>query len=94
MARKYENSKNIAIIEMDLDEALNIGFGPICDNCNDIFMNNGSNRYYIAPMNKLFCKKCVDEWLAKPTTRNYSEDNHYQKVHYNYYAEKLNLPTI
>ena len=94
MARKYENSKNIAIIEMDLKEALDIGFGPICDNCNDVFMNNGSNRYYIASMNKLFCKECVDEWLARPTTRHYEGDNHYEKVHYNYYAEKLNIPTI
>lgn len=94
MAKKYENSKNIAIIEMDLKEALDIGFGPTCNNCNDIFMNNGSNRYYIASMNKLFCKECVDKWLARPTTRRYEEDNYYEKVHYNYYAEKFNIPTI
>jgi hypothetical protein len=94
MARKYENSKDIAVIEMTLDEAINVGFGPICDNCNDIFMNDNEPRYYIPVLNKLFCKECLEEWLNRNTTRRYSEDNHYEKVHYNYYAEKLNLKTL
>lgn len=94
MARKYENSKDIAIIEMTLDEAIKIGFGPICDNCNDIFMNDCEPRYYISVLNRLFCKECTDNWLARPSTRSYPGDRHYEKVHYNYYAEKLNIPTI
>ena len=94
MARKYENSKDIAIIELTLDEASNVGFGPICDKCNDILIMSHKVVYYIPVLNKMFCKNCLEKWLNKDTTRHYSEDNHYEKIHYNYYAEKLNIPTI
>lgn len=94
MAKKYENSKDIAIIELTFDEADKIGFGPICDNCNDILMLSRENVYYIPVLNRLFCKDCLEEWLNRNTTKRYEEDNHYEKVHYNYYAEKLNLETI
>ena len=94
MARKYENSKNFAIIELTFNEADNVGFGPICDNCNDILMLSHENVYYISVLNRLFCKNCLEEWINSPYTRRHEEDNHYEKVHYNYYAEKLNLETI
>lgn len=94
MARKYENSKNIAVIELTLKEATNVGFGPICDMCNDIILDDDTTRYYIPVLNEVFCKKCYKEWINRPSTKHYEEDNHYEKVNYNYYAEKLNLPTI
>lgn len=94
MARKYENSKNIAIIELTFKEADNIGFRPICDYCNDILIISNENVYYIPVLNKLFCKDCLEEWLNRNTTKHHKEDSHYEKVHYNYYAEKLNIPTI
>lgn len=94
MAKKYENSKNIAIIEMNLDEASNVGFGPICDYCNDVSLDKNSIRHYIPVLNKVFCKKCYEKWINNPSTKHYEEDIHYEKLHYNYYAEKLNIPTI
>ena len=94
MARKYKNSKDIAVIEMTLDEASNIGFGPICDHCNDVSLDKNSIRYYIPVLNKLFCKECYKEWINNPTTKHYEEDIHYEKLHFNYYAERLNISTI
>lgn len=94
MAHKCENSKNIAVIELTFDEADKVGFGLICDNCNDIVMLSHENVYYIPVLNRLFCKDCFKEWINSSYTKHHTEDNHYEKVHYNYYAEKLNIPTI
>ena len=94
MARKYENSKNIAVIELTLDEASNVGFGPIWDHCNDVSLDKDSIRYFIPVLEHLLCKECYDKWINNPNTIHYDEDNHYEKLHFNYYAEKLNIPTI
>lgn len=95
MARKVDNDKNIPVIEMSIEEAMNVNIGPICDNCNDPFMISGSNNiYYIPGLNMGFCENCYKEYINKPSTQYYKEDEHYIKVHYNYYAEKLNLETI
>jgi hypothetical protein len=94
MARKYENSKNIPVIEMTLEEASNIGFSPMCDNCKDISLDKNSIRYFVPVREGLLCSKCYENFINNSNTKQYNKDNYYKKVHFNYYAEKLNIPTI
>lgn len=94
MAKRIINNKNIAVIELSIAEARDVNLGPICDHCNDALILSKANVLYVPVLNHLMCKKCYNEWINKPSTRHYPEDEHFEKVHYNYYAEKLNLETI
>lgn len=94
MAKKIENDKGFLIIEMDYLEATNnacFGFDGtiVCDQCNDII---DEKCYYIAIINRAFCKKCCDKFIS--TSKRYKEDIAYEKRHYNFYAEKLELETV
>lgn len=94
MAKKVENDKGFLIIEMDYLEAVKIalfGFDGaiICDQCNDII---NEECYYIAVLNQALCKKCCDDFISK--YKRHDEDIAYEKRHYNFYAEKLELETV
>lgn len=89
MAKKYKNSKGFLIIQMSLMEAFTTcEFGDICDNCNDV-INVNEECYYVAVLNRLFCKNCLLNFVNN-TTRH-KEDINYEKKHYNFYATKLGL---
>lgn len=101
MAKKYDNDKGFLVIEMSYNEAKDIcNFGCVtgeteriivCDNCNDKFDSN-DKIYYFACLNRAFCKECTDDIIANQ--ERYKEDIPYEKRHYNYYAEKLNLKRV
>lgn len=92
MAKKYNNDKGFLIIEMSIPEAtVNCNFGIICDNCNELLVNEESV-YYFAALNRLFCKECTDDIIANQ--ERYEEDIPYEIRHYNYYAKKLNLEEV
>lgn len=105
MAKKYNNDKGFLVIEMSYDEAKDVcGFGVtykdketgivvdhklICDTCNTEVKDN---IYYIAAINRALCKECCDDFISN--VDRYKEDIPYEKRHYNYYAEKLNLDKV
>ena len=94
MAKKVENDKGFLIIEMDYLEAVKIalfGFDGaiICDQWNDII---NEKYYYIAVLNKAFCKNCCDDFISK--YERHEEDIAYEKRHYNFYVEKIELETV
>ena len=97
MAKKYDNDKGFLIIQMELLEALVVcGIGNICDNCNneiDVFEEDGfGDIYYVAAINRAVCKKCCDDFIKGYD--KHSEDESFEKRHYNYYAKKLNLDKV
>lgn len=92
MAKKYNNDKGFLIIEMSIPEAIvNCNFGMVCDNCNELLVDEESV-YYFAALNRLFCKECTDDIIANQ--ERYEEDIPYEVRHYNYYAKKLNLEEV
>lgn len=96
MAKRYDNDKGFLIIQLDPLEAMVNRIGDRCDNCNntiDPFEEDGfGDIYYIAAINRAVCKRCCDDFI-KNMNRN-SEDIPYEKRHYNYYADKLNLEKV
>ena len=97
MAKRYENDKGFLIIQMEpLEALLQCNIGGICDNCNNdinIFEEDGfGDIYYIAAINRAVCKRCCDDFIKNMT--RYKEDIPYEVLHYNFYAEKLNLEKI
>ena len=97
MAKKYNNDKDFLIIEMNYIEAINCNFGIklslnehliICDTCNNE-INKEDNIYYVAVLNKVLCSDCCEDFI-----KGYdkcSEDEIYEKKHYDYYVNKLNM---
>lgn len=90
MARKFENKNGFLIIEMSPSEARSIGFGIsegcVCMNCNNIIKDK---IYYIAALNDVMDKECLDEWLAWAT--RYEEDIPYEQKYYNIYSKSFNI---
>ena len=101
MASQYKNDKGFLVIEMSYDEATilcNFGcqtsedtYFVVCDNCNNR-LTEEDKIYYFAALNRAFCKECTDDIIANQ--ERYDEDIDYEKRHYNYYAEKLNLDKV
>ena len=52
----------------------------VCDDCNEE-INPDDTCYYVAVLNRLFCKKCYDEWIAD--AKYYSQDAPYEERNYN-----------
>lgn len=90
MAKKFKNEKGFLIIEMDKDEAKSIGFGLsegcVCMHCNSIIKDK---IYYIAALNDVMDKECLDAWLAWAT--RYEEDIPYEQKYYDIYSKPLNV---
>lgn len=81
MAKQYQNDKGFLIIEMLPYEAELIGFGLregcVCMHCNNIIKNN---IYYIACLNDVMDKECLDEWYENAI--RYKEDIPYEQRHF------------
>lgn len=83
MAKIFENEKGFKIIEISrgeiLDKLSEFGSIGICDDCG-ITANNG---YYIAVLNKWFCKDCFTEWYGYAI--NYPEDREIEERNFECY---------
>lgn len=101
MAQLYKNDKGFLIIQMThLEATLDCEFGIrtsrftskiLCDTCNNE-LDSFDDIYYVAILNRALCKECCDDFI-KNIDRS-PEDISYEKRHYNYYAEKLNLKKV
>lgn len=69
------NEKGFKIAEVSPDEASRLGWGDICDNCNDEMTGN---RYFVPVLGRrCLCKGCLDEWLDFAI--RFKEDIPYEK---------------
>lgn len=88
MAKQYQNDKGFLIIEMNPTEAKQIGFGPQegceCMHCNNIIKDN---IYYIACLNDVMDKECLDNWYEDAI--RYKEDIPYEEIYYNRIRRRL-----
>lgn len=99
MAEIVENKEGFRVIRMSIEEAIHkceFGFYNvstnttllICDNCNKL-MNNDNEVYYVAVLNRLFCKECYEEWYAHAI--RYKEDAKYEERYFRSYANALGI---
>ena len=90
MAKKFENNKGFLIIDMSPEEARSINFGLeegcVCMSCNGICKDRV---YYIAALNDVMDKKCLDGWLS--TATRYEEDMTYETRYFQLYSKLLNI---
>lgn len=97
MAKKIKNKKGFLIIEMTVEEAINdcmFGYAGeiICDGCNKYTNNPENIIYYIAVLNMVFCKECLDEFLNRQ--EHYEEDEDVEKKNYNFIARMVGLDIV
>lgn len=98
MAKVYKNDKNFLIIEMTGKEASNINFGIETIGCLNIILCGSCNSqieyktiYYIAGINEVMCKDCVDDYIKN--MNHYTDDDSlkYEINHFNFVASKLGM---
>ena len=58
----------------------------VCDDCNEE-IESDETCYYVAVLNRVFCKKCYEKWIAD--AEYYSEDAPYEERNYNRTKLKL-----
>lgn len=69
------NKKKFLVAQLSLEEARKLGWGDICDNCNELMTKE---RFFIPVLGRrCLCKKCFDEWLAGAT--RFEEDIPYEE---------------
>ncbi len=54
----------------------------ICDSCNE----DSFGGYYIAVLNRFYCKKCFERWHEEAVY--YPEDARFEQQHFEYYFNK------
>lgn len=98
MAKRYVNDKGFLILELTKADCQKVGFGNVCDgtcavknNCIPRVFTDEEPRYYIACINSLMCKNCLDAFLA--TQPYYDDDDSldYEDKHYTPIAQKFGL---
>ena len=69
---------------------ISIGGGGclVCDDCNDGILPSDTC-YYVAVLNRVFCKKCYDEWIAG--AKYYSEDAPFEERNYKRTKHELEM---
>lgn len=89
MAKQFQNEKGFMIIEMSPKEAKSIGFGLpegcVCMHCNKIIEDK---IYYIAALNDVMDKKCLDDWYEDAI--RYKEDISYELRYFDRIMQLLN----
>lgn len=97
MAKLYNNNKNFLIIEMTKEEASSLGFGItvpgdlnfiICGSCNDEIKEE---IYYIAGINEVFCKECLEDYIKGMNHCVDYDSLRYEVNHFNVIAQKLGM---
>lgn len=98
MAKVYKNDKNFLIIQMNGEEASNLGFGIeitgclnsiVCGSCNSSIEHK--DIYYIAGINEIMCKDCTYDYIKNMS--HYIDDDsiNYEITHFNIIAQKLGM---
>lgn len=99
MAKVLKNNKNFRVIKLNsLDDIERCGFGfrnnksntieVVCDNCNKL-CNSNEELYYVAVLNRLFCKDCYFNWYSR--AQRYAEDIPYEEKLFKVYAKALGI---
>lgn len=98
MAKIYKNDKNFLIIQMNGEEASNLGFGIeitgclnsiICGSCNSSIEHK--DIYYIAGINEVMCEDCAYDYI-KNMSHYFDDDSiNYEITHFNIIAKKLGM---
>ena len=98
MAKVYKNDKDFLIIEMNGREASNINFGIettgglniiLCGSCNSQIEHK--TIYYIAGINEIMCKDCVDDYIKNMNHYTDVDSLKYEINHFNFVAQKLDM---
>lgn len=86
--KEVKNEKGFLVIEITRAEMVNklaqywcIG---VCDSC----MSSTEVGYYIAVLNRWFCKDCYNEWMQRAV--RYTEDIPYEERNYETYKRIFN----
>ena len=98
MAKVYKNDKNFLIIQMNGEEASNLGFGIeitgclnsiVCGSCNSSIEHK--DIYYIAGINEVMCEDCAYDYIKNMS--HYVDDDsiNYEITHFNIIAQKLGM---
>ncbi len=86
MAKIVENNKGFKVIEISRIEMVSrLGSFGICDSCN----RTAANGYYVAVLNKWFCKECYNDWLSRAV--NYPQDRAIENRNFEYYKKMFGL---
>lgn len=90
MAKAYQGLKPFKVIKISALEAKLLWGVAIndqcCDRCN---MKSPEHGFYIAVLNRWYCKKCFRQWYDKATF--YKEDERFEKMNFDDTVHKLKL---
>ena len=98
MAKVYKNDKNFLIIQMNGEEASNLGFGMeitgclnsiVCGSCNSSIEDK--DIYYIAGINEVMCKDCAYDYIKNMSHYIDYDSLKYEINHFNIIAQKLGM---
>ena len=98
MAKIYKNDKNFLIIQMNGEEASNLGFGMeitgclnsiVCGSCNSSIEDK--DIYYIAGINEVMCKDCAYDYIKNMSHYIDYDSLKYEINHFNIIAQKLGM---
>ena len=98
MAKVYKNDKNFLIIQMNGEEASNLGFGMkikgcinsiVCGSCNSSIEHK--DIYYIAGINEVMCKDCAYDYIKNMSHYIDYDSLKYEINHFNIIAQKLGM---
>lgn len=73
---KIKNKKGFEIFQVDILEALDLGWGCICCECNGL-LTGLNNFFYVAALNDAMHKKCLEKWYSNATY--YAEDAEFER---------------
>lgn len=98
MAKIYKNDKNFLVIQMNGEEASNLGFGMeitgclnsiVCGSCNSSIEDK--DIYYIAGINEVMCKDCAYDYIKNMSHYIDYDSLKYEINHFNIIAQKLGM---
>lgn len=97
MAEIVKNDKNFLIIKMNEKEATKCNFGMLPlekDNiiiCGSCLVICNEELYYIAGINEVLCKDCMEDFVKNMNHYTDSNSLRYEIKHFNHYANILNI---
>lgn len=72
--KRVKNEKDFKVFRVSIMEAHRLGWGDICDQCND--MMSGDRMFIPVLCQRCLCPECYNEWINKTT--HYEEDIPYE----------------
>lgn len=98
MAKVYYNDREHLVIQMNIQEATEIGFGIPVTGLNNICLCGSCNKelkpediYYVCGINEVLCKDCIEDYVKN--MNHYVDDDslEYEIRHFNQYATELGI---